>query len=439
MPTYPSLPPSATDARVGGVGMVTVTLAVLAMAYGPPLDPVAMTTIILLAYALPVIALEMLVRRVHLNPSTGLDWSVPPTPDLHRVAVKLVGFFATIAVFAAGHVLFRLYDWETLTVTAAMALTAMPFLVLATFGYFYAIDGRQRDPHDAYWELGAMLLGELPAQFTPRLRNHMIAWAVKAFFLPIMLHYLMMNTTLIDTLAESFTGSALEIALGLLLMLAILDLSVAVVGYSLTCRLFDAHIRTPNTYLSAWVVTLICYFPFNSVVLSRIIDYRNENDWTDVIGDYPLLFWPWLIAILTLWALHIWSKFVYGLRWSNLTHRGIVTSGPYRFTKHPDYVSKSVYFWLTAVPFLTAVDTWTAVTSTVALAAINLIYYGRARTEELHLSEDPVYVEYALAMNERSIFRGLARRIPALRYVPPSGRRAEEDAPLPYGRLAPGE
>ena len=33
---------------------------------------------------------------------------------------------------------------------------------------------------------------------------------------------------------------------------------------------------------------------------------------------------------------------MFSFRFSNLTHRGIITSGPYRFTKHPSYVSKNI-------------------------------------------------------------------------------------------------
>jgi protein-S-isoprenylcysteine O-methyltransferase Ste14 len=418
--------------------MAMAAAAVVAMAYGGPLEPVAATTVILLAYAVPVTALELLVRRVHRNHSTGLCWSRAPAPDVTRVLLKLLGLSATVVFFAALHIFFRVYDIETLRATGTFALLYLPILACATVGYVYAVDGRQQNPFDAYWELGAMLSGRVPLGLTPSLRSHIIGWAVKAFFLPIMLYSLMANTTHIDGIADSFAAGAIEIALGLLVVGAILDVTVAVVGYTLTCRLFDAHIRSPNGYLAGWVVTLACYYPFNEIVIDRIIAFQNDLAWDDVILDHPLLFWPWLLAILTVWGLHLWCKFVYGLRFSNLTHRGIVTGGPYRYTKHPDYVTKSVYFWLTAAPFLTAADGWTAVTSTVALVTVNLIYFGRARTEEWHLSEDPVYVRYARAMNERSIFRGVAAVVPALRYVAPGGEREAARA-VPFAPMTPGE
>ena len=75
-----------------------------------------------------------------------------------------------------------------------------------------------------------------------------------------------------------------------------------------------------------------------------------------------------------------------------------------------------------AVPFIVhpKISGTAALGSCVMLLGLNLIYYIRARTEERHLSRDPVYVEYALAMNERSMFSWLGKLFPALQYKPPS-------------------
>ena len=41
-----------------------------------------------------------------------------------------------------------------------------------------------------------------------------------------------------------------------------------------------------------------------------------------------------------------------GPRFSNLTHRGILTHGPYAWSKHPAYLSKNLFWWLSSLPFL---------------------------------------------------------------------------------------
>ncbi|MGH7434981.1 MAG: isoprenylcysteine carboxylmethyltransferase family protein, partial [Polyangiaceae bacterium] len=103
------------------------------------------------------------------------------------------------------------------------------------------------------------------------------------------------------------------------------------------------------------------------------------------------------------------------------THRGILTNGPYRFTKHPAYVSKNLSWWLASVPFLPHKGLIPAFQHCVLLGCVNAVYFGRARTEERHLSRDPVYVEYALWMNDHSYLRWLCRFFPWLKYKAPEG------------------
>jgi protein-S-isoprenylcysteine O-methyltransferase Ste14 len=110
----------------------------------------------------------------------------------------------------------------------------------------------------------------------------------------------------------------------------------------------------------------------------------------------------------------------FGLRFSNLTHRGIITSGPYRFTKHPAYWSKNLSWWLVSVPFVSEFGWKMALRNCCILGLVNLIYYARARTEERHLSRDPTYVAYALWMNEHGLLRWVSRWLPFTRYRAPA-------------------
>jgi hypothetical protein len=49
----------------------------------------------------------------------------------------------------------------------------------------------------------------------------------------------------------------------------------------------------------------------------------------------------------------------------------------------------------------------TTIRSTVLLCCLNLIYFLRAKTEERHLSLDPVYVQYAGWIDEHGALRAL--------------------------------
>lgn len=86
----------------------------------------------------------------------------------------------------------------------------------------------------------------------------------------------------------------------------------------------------------------------------------------------------------------------FGIRFSNLTYRGVLTSGPYRFTRHPAYLSKNLFWWCSSMPFLvTSESVVDMIRNTVFLGVVSGIYYWRARTEEAHLlGEDPKYRAY---------------------------------------------
>ena len=139
----------------------------------------------------------------------------------------------------------------------------------------------------------------------------------------------------------------------------------------------------------------------------------------------PHLRVAWGILILIVVGFYVFGTVHFGIRFSNLTNHGILTNGLFRFTKHPQYVTKNISWWLISIPFLSLWSVEEAVKHSLMLLMVNFIYFQRARTEERHLSMDPVYVRYALAMNERSIFRGLARIFPFLVYRPPEESREQ--------------
>ena len=114
----------------------------------------------------------------------------------------------------------------------------------------------------------------------------------------------------------------------------------------------------------------------------------------------PLLLWIWAAILIFLTAIYAWATVAFGLRFSNLTYRGILTNGPYRFTRHPAYLSKNLYWWFATMPFFTTTGTLTdAVRNTTLLALVSAVYYWRAKTEEKHLAaEDAKYRDYSAWM-----------------------------------------
>jgi len=220
------------------------------------------------------------------------------------------------------------------------------------------------------------------------LRDHLI----KAFFLPLML-------AAAYGWAESAdpwqTDTRLQWYYGGVALILLLDTTFATIGYLTTSPRLGAQVRSSNPDWLAWIVTLACYPPFFTWLQRSGFTYRDGIEWIDWLGISHVLIPLWGAAILALMAITALSTVVFGVRFSNLTHRGIVTHGPYRWTKHPAYLSKNVAWWLISVPFVSQAGAATALTHCAILLGMNLIYWARAKTEECHLGRDPAYREYA--------------------------------------------
>jgi hypothetical protein len=183
-----------------------------------------------------------------------------------------------------------------------------------------------------------------------------------------------------------------------------LDVLLATVTYSLTLRILDNHPRSVEPTLGGWIICVICYRPLVDAQ-APYIRYELDNVyWGDVFAPYPLLYVLWGSAILFLVLVYVWATAAFGLRFSNLTNRGIITHGPYRWVKHPAYLAKNLSWWMISVPFIAGAGWMTAIQSCIMLGAVNLIYYLRAKSEERHLSADPVYRDYQSYIARQGLF-----------------------------------
>jgi protein-S-isoprenylcysteine O-methyltransferase Ste14 len=117
----------------------------------------------------------------------------------------------------------------------------------------------------------------------------------------------------------------------------------------------------------------------------------------------------WGCAILACVAVYAWATISFGVRFSNLSHRGVITSGPYRWLRHPAYVAKNVSWWLIAVPFFYEGSPVTAVRGCLLLLGLNGVYALRAWTEERHLAQDPTYRAYQAWIDDHGLAAKLRR------------------------------
>ena len=150
-------------------------------------------------------------------------------------------------------------------------------------------------------------------------------------------------------------------------------------------------------------MALACYPPFNALT-GQILS------WEPV--DFPQFEIPAVhvsvnFLLLTLMAIYTSASVALNFKASNLTHRGIVSWGPYRFIRHPAYTCKNLAWWIGSIPTVVIgiqVSLWQVVLVLSSMVGWTLIYVMRALTEEDHLRKvDDEYDRYCQKVRYRFI------------------------------------
>ena len=398
-------PRSAVSNGVGVAGLVGLgAWLVVARWFG--MDGPLAGLVAVVCCGLPMVLWSLIVDRVHRNPSTGLDWSRPLTPWRETVdvsLVKLTGLWATWGAIAIVYCTGRWY-WDGDYLFAMDVLQgAVPVILPLSIPYVLWIDRRLAEPRDGAFAFGQFLLGQ-GAPDREAIAEHFRSWTVKGFFLAFMISIVPGNYRNVINAQLGAIAGPVPLAHALISLMFLVDVAFATVGYVLTCRPLDSHIRSANPFAAGWVAALICYPPFVLMNAGGPLDYHyGTQEWNYWLEGQPLLLWPIGAALVLLTGYYAWATVAFGLRFSNLTHRGILTHGPYRWTKHPAYLAKNAYWWILTMPVVATTGSLTDIfRNTVTLAGVSGVYYWRARTEEKHLGLDPAYREYAAWMERNA-------------------------------------
>src|SRR3546814_3451715 len=90
----------------------------------------------------------------------------------------------------------------------------------------------------------------------------------------------------------------------------------------------EPHISTVKPYMVGWVSALICYPPVVLMNNGSPLDYHHgTQDWAWWFSAHPYLLWIIGVVLVMLTAIYAWATVAFGLRFSNLTHRGILKIG----------------------------------------------------------------------------------------------------------------
>jgi isoprenylcysteine carboxyl methyltransferase (ICMT) family protein YpbQ len=366
----------------------------------------------------PLWLYDLLGLKVYERPSTGL--TKPGEMNFQRLILKLIGLYFTYFVILIFYKLNSFYYVSAKAIDFYGNFFSVlyewgPFFILISAFYFWIVDRRQKNPYDEYWQMGCFLTGRFKEVKGVVLKEYVKGWFIKAFFIPLMFGLLVIYVDIV--LQARWDGASFVPLYNQFLdVFYAVDILFGVLGYVLALRLLDTHIQSTEPTVLGWFVCLACYSPFYSIFGIGLLPSTSDMTWDTWLSSNPMLFYFCGVSIVILSAIYALATVAIGYRMSNLTYRGLITSGPYRFTKHPAYVCKVISWWLVSLPFLSTEGPLAASIQSFSMLVITVIYYLRAKTEENHLSNYPEYVQYAEWINDHGIFSFFGKTFPNLRY-----------------------
>jgi protein-S-isoprenylcysteine O-methyltransferase Ste14 len=341
--------------------------------------------------------MPMMLRELGRCP--GADGSQPGSP-----LVWLLGFAALTGAFGLIH-----FQWS-----GSLVFLLAWLLVAPAFALRIAIEWRRLGPprfSGAPLATGRALTGQGPTGLWPSLR----LWGLKAFFVPL---YALSLFALLRTLMALSIGGVADALTGAVLLAFTVDVSFGLSGYLFASNRLAETVRSTQPRLLGWAVCVACYEPvfahwpaFRQVVLTEIT-------WPSLIASPPQHVAA-AVAMLLLLGLYVSATVVFGLRFSNLTNRGVITSGPYRLMKHPAYFAHAANAWIISLVFLPF-----SFASMLVPVAFTVLYRLRAVTEEQHMSEDPAYRAYCAWIDRHGLLAKLCAMLPSFNREPRQKSRA---------------
>lgn len=211
---------------------------------------------------------------------------------------------------------------------------------------------------------------------------------VKYFYIPLMLNFTVSNINVfknslsLDYLKLLFTDFNGHYIIVTQLFFAI-DTFIFCLGYILESKYLKNTLRSVEPTLIGWMVALAAYPPFNATTTTIIGGTSSD------VFAFPIV---WLDSLMKLGVVillgnYLWATLSLGFKASNLTNRGIVTHGAYKYMRHPAYISKVSAWWIMMFANF-------SILGFITMLSWSMIYYLRAVTEERHLIADPEYQAY---------------------------------------------
>ncbi len=255
-------------------------------------------------------------------------------------------------------------------------------------------------------------------------RDGLLEWLVRLVFLTLNLTTAVMLVGNLRTKGMPFVADNFALnVIGLEAIIFLTLLFTILPGYVFSSRLINTQVKKIDSTWFAWVITLICYQPFIQPIFGNIVKYGPDLSlyngspvWVALAQNIPFLLYGLGIFIVLSAFVHLWAEAIIGIRSSNLTNRGIITNGPFKYTKHPVYVSKCFGWGFAVLPFVNSFNTLDSIRLGILFCLMCGIFIGRSIAEERYLAQDEDYVKYALYVDKYGVFAWIGRLIPCMSF-----------------------
>lgn len=276
----------------------------------------------------------------------------------------------------------------------------LPVLLYLCPQYVARVEVYSPSPSDGYLIFGEFVKGRRQWCWQEQ-KPFILMWTVKLSFIPLMYTWLLLEA---QALVLNEWGISPQSVVSLVVHAGVsADLLIGTAGYLFASRALGTEVKSTDSTFAGWLCCMICYPPF-MVLLSYFKQHQSLIS-TDLIIPDSLLYWGWALLTIVSWGIYCAATFSFGYKFSNLSYRGLVSDGFYKYTKHPAYLSKNIYWWLCALPFLFHIDGMDALIVILTMSYTSFIYYMRAKTEEIHLIRYAEYAEYVKNIESKGLFK----------------------------------
>ena len=337
-------------------------------------------------------------------------------------------FFILLAVYGFYRIVpyYQIYASTELQLFSFHRYTREVLLILySIYGFllllYYLSEKQPQIGKSVYCLLALKRIIQTPRQvytegLNPQERLGILSILLKGFFAPLMVAWLLDHTVQMlnnglyifnhpDLLTSEFLFVFNRHGFWFLFkVILFLDVIFFTLGYLIELPRLNNTIRSVDPTLLGWAVALVCYPPFNNVT-GQILSWQ-PTEFPQY--DNPVVHIATNLFLLLLMAIYASASVALNFKASNLTHRGIIASGPYRIIRHPAYTCKNMAWWIGSLPAintgLQASSPWTVLLVLSSMVGWTLIYVLRALTEEDHLKKvDGDYAKYCEAVRHRFI------------------------------------